>query len=184
MAKDGYKTNKKPVVTTTDPEPTTPTWTKDQLDALLNALEERVRERKAEAEKAKGEKPKADPNKEKPKADPNKEKPKAEKPKAEKPKAESDPKGTKPADPDPNKEKPKAEKPKTVVTTCCSSGIANGPGKAYRYWDYQSRCWLLTPDIWRANQASNGEWDPIWVMYKDGEIHHILTNDELRKYCP
>ena len=165
MAKDGYKTNKKPVVTTTDPEPT-PVWTKDQLDQLLNALEERVRERKAEAEKAKGEKPKA------------------EKPKAEKPKAESDPKGTKPADPDPNKPTPKAEKPKTVVTTCCSSGIANGPGKAYRYWDYQSRCWLLTPDIWRANQASNGEWDPIWVMYKDGEIHHILTNDELRKYCP
>ena len=165
MAKDGYKTNKKPVVTTTDPEPT-PVWTKDQLDQLLNALEERVRERKAEAEKAKGEKPKA------------------EKPKAEKPKAESDPKGTKPADPDPNKPTPKAEKPKTVVTTCCSSGIANGPGKAYRYWDYQSRCWLLTPDIWRANQASNGEWDPIWVWYKDGEIHHILTNDELRKYCP
>lgn len=174
MAKDTYRSPLKSEKTST-PKPATPEKSTapepikpespgaekpkasgDSVDIILDALAERIAERM----------------KAKPKSE-------SETKPVEKPKAE--------AKPEPKKSEPKSDKPKEpvcVATSCCDSSAFNGPGKAYRYWDYQSRSYLLTTSIWRANQAGNGEWDVIWVWYKDGEIHHVLDNEELRKYCP
>ena len=60
----------------------------------------------------------------------------------------------------------------------------NGVGKAYRYWNAITRTWKLSSDIWAAKQASNGVYDIIWVMYKNGSIDHILSEEEIRAYTP
>ncbi len=65
-----------------------------------------------------------------------------------------------------------------------ASWVKNGPGYAYRYWDATTRTYGLTRDIWAAKQISNGLYDPIWVLYRDGEIDHLLDKDEIKKYAP
>lgn len=65
-----------------------------------------------------------------------------------------------------------------------SDAPCNGAGYAYKYWDYKSRTWCLSVNIWAAKQASNGVYTPVWVWYKNGVIDHILSEEELRKYAP
>ena len=65
-----------------------------------------------------------------------------------------------------------------------ASGVKNGPGYAYRYWDATTRTYGLTRDIWAAKQISNGLYDPVWVLYREGEIDHLLDKDEIKKYAP
>lgn len=100
-----------------------------------------------------------------------------EKPKVvvSKPKTAEEPKPT---------EKPKAEAKPVVVMPSSANAGRNGPAKAYKYWDYSSRQWLFTSNIFVADQLSNGEWMPVWVWYTDGVIDHILTSEEVKKYCP
>ena len=78
-----------------------------------------------------------------------------------------------------------AEKPvaKPIIAGIDRSGW-NGPGHAYTYWDSDSRSWLVTPDIWVADQAGNGVWKPIWAWYKDGIVHHVLDKEEMKRFCP
>ena len=61
---------------------------------------------------------------------------------------------------------------------------ANGPGRAYKYWDYKTKTYGLKSDLWAAKQAGNGEYTPIWVWYVDGNIDHILDKEEIKKYTP
>lgn len=60
----------------------------------------------------------------------------------------------------------------------------NGIGYAYKYWVPSCRTWFITADIWAAKQASNGLYNPIWALYKDGAIDHELTAEEIQQYCP
>ena len=60
----------------------------------------------------------------------------------------------------------------------------NGPRKVYKYWDYESRTYRTTTDIWAAKQASGGNYDPIWAWFKDGVIDHVLSNEEILRYVP
>lgn len=61
---------------------------------------------------------------------------------------------------------------------------SNGPGKAYKYWDFEKRLWLLTADFWAARQAGGDLWDPIWVWYENGVIHHVMDKREIQRYLP
>ncbi len=64
----------------------------------------------------------------------------------------------------------------------CNRVAKSGPGYAFRYWDYKNKSYGLTSDIWKAKQK--GSYAPIWVWYDDGQIDHILSNDELDEYVP
>lgn len=59
----------------------------------------------------------------------------------------------------------------------------NGPGKAYKYWYYPKRIWLITTDIWAAIQISD-VWQPVYVWFKDGKIQRLLEPEEIQKYFP
>ncbi|MBR2725361.1 hypothetical protein IKF28_02340 [Candidatus Saccharibacteria bacterium] len=63
-------------------------------------------------------------------------------------------------------------------------GLNDGPGYAYKFWDAKTRTYGISKDIWAAKQISNGAYDPIWVWYKNGQIDHILSDDEIRRYTP
>lgn len=56
-------------------------------------------------------------------------------------------------------------------------------GKAYKWWDYNTRTWNLTRNFWAANQSSD-IWEVVFVWYQDGEIVRLLTDEEIKKYCP
>ena len=58
----------------------------------------------------------------------------------------------------------------------------DGPHKAYKYWNYKGRFWTLTEDFWFASE--HGLWRPVWVWYKNGEIHHLMTEEEKQMYLP
>ncbi len=60
----------------------------------------------------------------------------------------------------------------------------NGAGYAFKFWQAATRTWGLTSDVWAAKQISNGVYDPIWVWYEDGQIDHILSDDEIKKFVP
>lgn len=79
---------------------------------------------------------------------------------------------------------PAAEPEAKPVVTGVTAFAYEGPGKAYKYWSYKTRSFKVTPDIWKANQASNGVWEVIWVWYHNGAVHHILDDEELELYCP
>lgn len=97
--------------------------------------------------------------------------PKAETPK--KPAAKPAP--SKPA----AKPAPKAKAaPKTI-----SCGFT-GPKKAYKYWNHKTRTWSIDADIWVAQQFGGSLWVPIWCWFEDGEIDHILEQDEVTNFLP
>ena len=60
----------------------------------------------------------------------------------------------------------------------------NGVGYAFKFWQAATRTWGLTSDVWAAKQISNGVYDPIWVWYENGQIDHILSDDEIIKFVP
>ena len=78
---------------------------------------------------------------------------------------------------------PQPDDPTPVSEPSGTEGT-DGIGKAYKYWNAQSRTWRLSSDIWAAKQASNGIYDIIWVMYRNGSIDHILSEEEIRAYTP
>lgn len=81
--------------------------------------------------------------------------------------------------------KPQAEQsePKALPAVVKGTG-KNGPGMGYTYWDWQTKTWGITSDVWVAEQLSNGNWKGIWVWYKNGVIDHELSREELAKYTP
>lgn len=79
---------------------------------------------------------------------------------------------------------PVAEPETKPIVVGVTAFAYEGPGKAYKYWSYKTRSFKVTPDIWKANQASNGDWEVIWVWFHNGAIHHILDDEELELYCP
>lgn len=81
--------------------------------------------------------------------------------------------------------KPEPEtEPKIEIRPVGGACCKNGAGYAFKFWQAATRTWGLTSDIWAAKQLSNGVYDPIWVYYVDGNIDHILSGDEIRKFVP
>lgn len=87
----------------------------------------------------------------------------------------------------------KSASKKTVVRevepaaeSCLDVGFScqNGPGQAYKFWDYKAHCWRYTSNIFLAKQVSNGLWEIVYVWYDDGIVHHELSLDDARKYLP
>ena len=62
--------------------------------------------------------------------------------------------------------------------------VVEGPGMAYKYWNYKTRTWSITTNIWAAKQLGIDLWEPIWVWYEDGGIDHLLTEEESKLYLP
>lgn len=60
----------------------------------------------------------------------------------------------------------------------------DGPSKAYKYWDYENRFWVLTEDFWTAENLGRGLWGVVWVWRKNGAIHHLMTKKEMQRYLP
>ena len=71
-----------------------------------------------------------------------------------------------------------------VNPVACDPYRADGPGKAYKYWNYRERFWMLTEDFWVARQLGGDLWDIVWVWYQDGAIHHVMTEKEIQRYLP
>lgn len=57
------------------------------------------------------------------------------------------------------------------------------PKLIFKYWDFRTRSYGLTADIWAAKQIDD-DYDPIWAWYVDDAIDHLMDADEIRKYCP
>lgn len=71
-----------------------------------------------------------------------------------------------------------------VLPTEAPSLHADGPGKAYKYWSYRDRCWKLTSNVWVAQQFGADLWETIWVYYRDGQISHLLSEQECERFLP
>ena len=81
------------------------------------------------------------------------------------------------------KPEPEAE-PKIEIRPVGGACCKNGAGYAFKFWQAATRTWGLTSDVWAAKQISNGVYDPIWVWYENGQIDHILSDDEIKKFVP
>ena len=125
---------------------------------------------------------KADPQKQQKKADPQKQQKKADPPQQQK-KADPPQKQQKKADPpQPQKE---ADPPQDVASATLDYAYhKDGVGKAYKYWDSDTRTWGITPDYWAARQIGGDIWSVIWVWYSDGVIDHLLSAEEVHRYLP
>ena len=64
------------------------------------------------------------------------------------------------------------------------TGVHDGLGYGFRYWDYAAKTYRLVSNIFAAKQASNGAYDPVWCWYENGAINHELTPEEILEYCP
>lgn len=69
--------------------------------------------------------------------------------------------------------------------------VHNGVGIAYKFWDEDRKCFDRKASYWAAKMIAEAnkaktkrKVDPIWVMYVDGKIDHVLSKDEVIKYCP
>ena len=62
--------------------------------------------------------------------------------------------------------------------------VIEGPGMAYKYWNYKTRTWSITTNIWVAKQLGIDLWEPIWCWYESGNIDHLLTEEETKLYLP
>ena len=71
-----------------------------------------------------------------------------------------------------------ATKAKKPEAKCC---VPDGIHKAFRYRDFKTKFYFVVADRWAAKQAGNGEYDEIWVYYKNGQIDHILSAEEIRE---
>lgn len=58
-----------------------------------------------------------------------------------------------------------------------------GPSLAYKYWDWKNRTHGITPEVWKARQIDM-KYEGVYVWYVDGQIDHVLDNDELVRYIP
>ncbi|MBR0424389.1 hypothetical protein IJI79_02755 [Candidatus Saccharibacteria bacterium] len=72
---------------------------------------------------------------------------------------------------------------KVAILRATDETHPDGPGKAYRYWDYAERMYILTTNFWVARQSSD-LWDVLWVWYQNGAIHHVMTKKEMQRYLP
>ncbi len=79
-----------------------------------------------------------------------------------------------------------ATSPAPAITNPASQPVAprNGPGYAYKYWDYKTHTWGLKADLWAAKQASNGMYVIVWAWYDNDVIHHLLSDEEIKQYTP
>ena len=93
-----------------------------------------------------------------------------------KPGSEPEPK----SEPAPEPAKTENTEAKPISGAC----YRNGAGYAFKFWQAATRTWGLTSDVWAAKQISNGVYDPIWVWYENGQIDHILSDDEIKKFVP
>lgn len=78
---------------------------------------------------------------------------------------------------------PVQEERKVAILKSTDETHPDGPGKAYRYWDYAERMYILTTNFWVARQSSD-LWDVLWVWYQNGAIHHVMTKKEMQRYLP
>lgn len=70
------------------------------------------------------------------------------------------------------------------ITVPVECRLKDGPLKAYKYWHYETKSWILTTDLWVANQSSPNQWEVIWIWITDGQIDHIMTPEEMQEYLP
>ena len=74
--------------------------------------------------------------------------------------------------------------PKPPTPRPAKIGGRSGPGKIYLCWDPEIQDYRRTSDVLTAEQMSPGTWQMLWVMYKDGAVDHVLSNDEIERYTP
>lgn len=79
---------------------------------------------------------------------------------------------------------PKASPVAPVSCAIATNSVPDGPGHGYKYYDFEAQGFFITSDLWKAKQLGHGVYDILWVWYKDGHIDHIMTGEELAKYCP
>ena len=92
--------------------------------------------------------------------------------------------GIDPAPANPAKKSPKGTEGEAVAKTEAEPKPAGTEGlyKAYTYWDPEKGRWYVTESIWTAIQGSRGgEWRAVWVLYKGGQIDHVLTPAEIHE---
>ena len=102
------------------------------------------------------------------------------------PNSESVPEPELKSEPDP-KPAPEVSEPAVVPVSACvtsDSTCKNGPVLIYKYrfWIGEDSYYGLTSDYWAAVQASNGNFWAVWAWYKDDEIDHIMSGEEIHKY--
>ena len=86
---------------------------------------------------------------------------------------------------DPPQQQKKANPPQDVApATLDYTYHKDGVGKAYKYWDAETRTWGITSDYWAARQIGGDIWSVIWVWYSDGQIDHLLSVEEMKRYLP
>ncbi|MDO4752971.1 MAG: hypothetical protein Q4A36_01930 [Candidatus Saccharibacteria bacterium] len=85
----------------------------------------------------------------------------------------------------PQRQQKKANPPQDVApATLDYTYHKDGVGKAYKYWDAETRTWGITSDYWAARQIGGDIWSVIWVWYSDGQIDHLLSVEEMKRYLP
>ena len=85
----------------------------------------------------------------------------------------------------PPQQQKKANPPQDVApATLDYTYHKDGVGKAYKYWDAETRTWGITSDYWAARQIGGDIWSVIWVWYSDGQIDHLLSVEEMKRYLP
>ncbi|MBR3115714.1 hypothetical protein IKF30_00575 [Candidatus Saccharibacteria bacterium] len=86
----------------------------------------------------------------------------------------------------PRTEEPKRSKCELVKISASRSSYHEGPELRFKYWDWKASCWKGPKrDLWAAKAAGNGTYEPVWVwLDANGELDHIMSPEEIEKYCP
>lgn len=85
-------------------------------------------------------------------------------------------------EPEPVPEPKKSDDDVTFDTKQSPAGFT-GPGRAYRFWDFETRTYGLTSKAYAAKQIDK-DYAIVYVWYQDGCINHLLTKEEIKKYIP
>lgn len=72
----------------------------------------------------------------------------------------------------------KAKSRQPIIQSICQ----DGPRNAYRFWSSSRRVYLVTTDLWIAEQLCPGDWKTVKVWMKNGQIDHLLSEEEIVKY--
>ena len=91
-------------------------------------------------------------------------------------------------EPAPEKKPTKKAKGEAAAKAAAETGASaaggvqlDGVRRAYLYRDLKTKFVYVTTDLWAAKQGGCGEYDLIWAFYKNGQVDHILSPEEIRE---